>query len=50
MDAFHTLVVNIWTRGPSLADIGTFAVHVFIQLLFKIHINWHHAQAQTKKL
>ena len=39
-DAFHILEVDLWTWGPYLADIGTFAVHVLTKVILKTHKKW----------
>ena len=39
-DAFQILEVDLWKRGPNLAEIGTFAVPLLTYVLFKTHIKW----------
>ena len=39
-DAFQILEVNLWTRAPNLADIGTFVVPILMYVLLKTHIKW----------
>ena len=37
-DAFQILEVDLWKRGPNLADIGTFAVPLSTYVLIETHI------------